>query len=115
MSFSYTASLGLQHVNDRKLLGSRNWMTLLQVSADNGSHKVLVEATCERPGTPLRAPTADSGLSPLCKDSFYGKVCCASLSITSSLILQLQMLADQTLYAAPKIPATLHLKATLAS
>ena len=46
----------------------------LQVSADNGRHRVAVEATCDLPGTPLRAPTADSGLSPLCKDSFYGKV-----------------------------------------
>ena len=45
----------------------------LQVWAVNGTHKVKVEATCDRSGTPLRAPTADSGLSPLCKDSFHGK------------------------------------------
>lgn len=47
---------------------------MMQIHADNGSHRVRVEATCDQSGTPLRAPTANSGLSPLCKDSFYGKV-----------------------------------------
>lgn len=45
-----------------------------KVTASNETHKVLVEATCNRPGSPLRAPTADNGLAPLCKDSFFGKV-----------------------------------------
>lgn len=44
-----------------------------KVAASNETHRVLVEATCDQPGTPLRAPTADNGLSPLCKDSFFGK------------------------------------------
>ena len=45
-----------------------------RVSAENAEHRVSVEATCDRPGSPLRAPTANQGLSPFCRDSFYGKV-----------------------------------------
>ena len=44
------------------------------VFAENAEHRVSVEATCDRPGSPLRAPTANQGLSPFCRDSFYGKV-----------------------------------------
>ena len=33
-----------------------------------------MEATCENDGTPLRAPTADAGLAPRCRDSFFGSV-----------------------------------------
>lgn len=36
--------------------------------------EALVEAVCEAPGTPLRAPTADQGLAPFCRDSFAGEV-----------------------------------------
>jgi tocopherol cyclase len=33
-----------------------------------------IEATCDGPGTPLRAPTPDRGLAVLCRDSFGGTV-----------------------------------------
>lgn len=36
--------------------------------------EALVEAACEAPGTPLRAPTIDEGLAPFCRDSFCGTV-----------------------------------------
>ena len=45
-----------------------------RISARNREHEALVEAVCEAPGTPLRAPTADAGLAPFCRDSFAGKV-----------------------------------------
>lgn len=47
-----------------------------RVYAKNGQYEALVEASCSSPGTPLRAPTADSGLDLFCRDSFYGKVRC---------------------------------------
>lgn len=45
-----------------------------RIRADSADHRMSVEAECSNPGTPLRAPTADHGLAPLCKDSFYGRV-----------------------------------------
>ena len=36
--------------------------------------EAVVEATCESSGTPLRAPTANTGLAPFCRDSFAGQV-----------------------------------------
>jgi hypothetical protein len=41
----------------------------------NRQYEAVVEATCDSSGTPLRAPTADTGLAPFCRDSFAGKVC----------------------------------------
>ena len=47
----------------------------LIIDTDPGiGEEALVEAVCEAPGTPLRAPTADAGLAPFCRDSFAGKV-----------------------------------------
>ena len=46
-----------------------------RVWARNEEYEGLVEATCDSPGTPLRAPTADRGLDVYCRDSFFGKVC----------------------------------------
>lgn len=37
-------------------------------------YETVVEAWCEAPGTPLRAPTMDEGLAPFCRDSFCGQV-----------------------------------------
>lgn len=38
-------------------------------------YRAEVIATCEaKDGTPLRAPTADQGLAPFCRDTFNGKV-----------------------------------------
>ncbi|XP_030543092.1 tocopherol cyclase, chloroplastic-like [Rhodamnia argentea] len=42
------------------------------MEAGNETHKVVVEATTKDPGTTLRAPTAEAGLAPACKDSCFG-------------------------------------------
>ncbi|XP_027354636.1 tocopherol cyclase, chloroplastic isoform X3 [Abrus precatorius] len=42
------------------------------MSADNGRYVVELEATTEDPGSPLRAPTAEAGLAPACKDTCFG-------------------------------------------
>ena len=44
------------------------------IEGDNGEYAVEVEATCAQPGTRLRAPTLDSGLTPFCTDSFSGEL-----------------------------------------
>lgn len=44
------------------------------IEAVSPSYEAVVEADCESPGTPLRAPTADQGLAPFCRDSFAGRV-----------------------------------------
>lgn len=49
-----------------------------RVYARNAEYEALVEAKCESPGTPLRAPTADRGLDVFCRDSFFGQACHAS-------------------------------------
>lgn len=36
--------------------------------------QVNLEATADDPGCVLRAPTADAGLAPFCKDTFSGKL-----------------------------------------
>jgi len=35
-------------------------------------YEALVEASTDKPGTPLRAPTPDEGLAPFCRDTFAG-------------------------------------------
>ncbi|KAF9662229.1 hypothetical protein SADUNF_Sadunf18G0031500 [Salix dunnii] len=42
------------------------------MAADNGTHLVELEATTKDLGTTLRAPTAEAGLAPACKDTCYG-------------------------------------------
>jgi tocopherol cyclase len=42
-------------------------------SASSSKYHAVLEATCRCPGTPLRAPTAESGLAPFCRDSFAGE------------------------------------------
>ncbi|XP_057416270.1 tocopherol cyclase, chloroplastic-like, partial [Lotus japonicus] len=42
------------------------------MSADNGSYLVELEAKTDDPGTPLRAPTSEAGLSQACKDTCFG-------------------------------------------
>jgi Tocopherol cyclase len=44
------------------------------ISARTDDYEAVLEATCDEPGTPLRAPTAKEGLAPFCKDSFFGRV-----------------------------------------
>ena len=45
------------------------------IEASNDEYEAVVTATCDaEAGTPLRAPTADAGLAPFCKDSFAGEV-----------------------------------------
>eukprot|EP00258_Populus_trichocarpa_P015333 XP_006371708.2 tocopherol cyclase, chloroplastic [Populus trichocarpa] len=41
------------------------------MAADNGTHLVELEATTKELGTALRAPTAEAGLSPACKDTGF--------------------------------------------
>ena len=44
-----------------------------RIFARSDAYEALVEATCAKPGTPLRAPTASDGLAPFCRDSFAGQ------------------------------------------
>lgn len=45
------------------------------IQASNAQFEAVVEATCaSTAGTPLRAPTASTGLAPFCRDSFAGEV-----------------------------------------
>lgn len=45
------------------------------ISARGKTHEAVVHATAEDDsGTALRAPTINNGLTPFCRDSFYGKV-----------------------------------------
>ena len=57
-----------------------------RISARSRQHEALVEATCSSPGTPLRAPTADQGLAPFCRDSFGGEVGWARCSPADLLV-----------------------------
>lgn len=45
-----------------------------RIWARNEEFEALVEASCDQPGTPLRAPTPSEGLQPACRDSFAGQV-----------------------------------------
>lgn len=45
-----------------------------RIQGKNSNLEAVVEAVCDAPGTPLRAPTADQGLAPFCRDSFVGTV-----------------------------------------
>ncbi|VVA14834.1 PREDICTED: tocopherol cyclase [Prunus dulcis] len=44
------------------------------IAAENETHKIELEATTEDSGTTLRAPTAESGLAPACKDTCFGEL-----------------------------------------
>ena len=45
------------------------------ISARGKTHEAVVHATAEDDsGTALRAPTPKNGLTPFCRDSFFGKV-----------------------------------------
>ncbi|XP_010526174.1 PREDICTED: tocopherol cyclase, chloroplastic isoform X1 [Tarenaya hassleriana] len=44
------------------------------MTAENETHVVEVEARTNEAGTPLRAPTMESGLAPACRDSCYGEL-----------------------------------------
>jgi tocopherol cyclase len=43
------------------------------MQAHNHSYAIEVQASCDRPGTPLRAPT-QNGLIYVCKDTMQGRV-----------------------------------------
>jgi hypothetical protein len=57
-------------MNENTVMFSCRW----EIHAKNEQHEAVVEASCVSGGTPLRAPTADQGLAPFCRDSFNGKV-----------------------------------------
>lgn len=40
----------------------------------SAEYEAEIEATCDVPGTRLRAPTPDMGLAPFCTDSFSGQL-----------------------------------------
>ena len=40
--------------------------------ARSGRYEAAIKASCTAPGAVLRAPTADQGLAPFCKDTFEG-------------------------------------------
>lgn len=62
-----------------------------EIRGENERLEAVVEATCDAPGTPLRAPTADQGLAPFCRDSFAGVVRIRVWDKTkSSLIMDVQ-------------------------
>ncbi|GAV88689.1 Tocopherol_cycl domain-containing protein [Cephalotus follicularis] len=42
--------------------------------AENETHMAELEAKTSDPGTPLRAPTAEAGFSPACKDTCFGEL-----------------------------------------
>ncbi|OWM86610.1 hypothetical protein CDL15_Pgr015645 [Punica granatum] len=42
------------------------------MTAENDCHKVELEATVDNPGTTLRAPTAEAGFAPACKETCFG-------------------------------------------
>ncbi|KAK8550461.1 hypothetical protein V6N13_118978 [Hibiscus sabdariffa] len=44
------------------------------ISGENETHMVELEATTDDPGTTLRAPTKEAGLSPACKDTCFGNL-----------------------------------------
>nr|CAD1843386.1 unnamed protein product [Ananas comosus var. bracteatus] len=56
--------------------GTVSWKIALwghwQLSGENETHVVEVEATAKEPGTPLRAPTTEAGLVTACKDTCFG-------------------------------------------
>jgi len=43
------------------------------MQAHNSEYEIEVRASCDRPGTPLRAPT-QNGLVFICKDTMHGRV-----------------------------------------
>ncbi|KAL2612320.1 hypothetical protein R1flu_024012 [Riccia fluitans] len=45
-----------------------------KISAENKQYKVRVDAVCDVPGVYLRCPTVERGLTPLCQDTFFGKL-----------------------------------------
>ncbi|CAK9883268.1 unnamed protein product [Sphagnum jensenii] len=45
-----------------------------KMSASTKTHEVKLEATSSEPGCTLRAPAANVGMVPLCKDTFFGKL-----------------------------------------
>lgn len=56
-----------------------------QVIARNKEYEAMLEATCDSSGTPLRAPTPKDGFSPICRDSFNGKVSLEGVYLISTL------------------------------
>ncbi|KAL3683399.1 hypothetical protein R1sor_001421 [Riccia sorocarpa] len=45
-----------------------------KITAENKYYKVRLDAVSDVPGVNLRCPTVDKGLTPLCQDTFFGKL-----------------------------------------
>ena len=62
-----------------------------RIWARDDGFEALVEATCDQPGTPLRAPTPTEGLQPACRDSFAGQVNVSDICSTCALTTWLKV------------------------
>ena len=60
----------VQYKGTYVLCGAYRW----SVVGRSAEYEAVIEATCEVPGTRLRAPTPDMGLAPFCTDSFSGQL-----------------------------------------
>lgn len=58
-----------------------------QMQAKNSQFEIELIGTCDRPGTPLRAPTKN-GLAFCCRDTMYGHLTIELREINSQVILQ---------------------------
>ena len=66
-----------------------------RVRAVGQGYEALVEATAEEgAGTVLRAPTADRGLAPFCKVSFFGKCRLRVWEVDSAGVRRAQPMID---------------------
>lgn len=61
------------HIGSSLLVSiSKNICSHQKIGVDN--EQIELEATTEDSGTTLRAPTAESGLAPACKDTCFGEL-----------------------------------------
>lgn len=71
-SSRYTPCFVWQSLSDCAflVLGNGSW----KIYCKRDGYEAVMEATTDKQGTKLRAPTADQGLAPLCRDTFFGNV-----------------------------------------
>ena len=63
------------NIKDSSIVWEASTWGQWKIEGRSDLHEAVIEAECgPEDGTPLRAPTADQGLAPVCKDSFAGKV-----------------------------------------
>ena len=63
------------NIKDSSIVWEASTWGQWKIEGRSDLYEAVIEAACgPEDGTPLRAPTADQGLAPICKDSFAGKV-----------------------------------------